>query len=336
MTDGTARGYMRLASLFQRWCGAVRLPFRFDYPQLASWCYMYSLKFTQRTLGAHLAAFKWFADLQGLQWPAPDSSCMRRLARVRRALRLRDPSVEQRSFALTNNWLVSMMAFAGLRRVRDMYTCPLDTLAFWVRVRVAHFAMMRLCEHESGMLRADVQYFQSARRPDSSRSSAGFFTLRVGYLLDGVAPLAARNRKLKLRLHRSPVLPVWEDVSSPGQILLAWLRRVHNRQPTTMLFPDVIDGRVCEVPLSGDAFLRRLRALARAVGMPPDDVARIECRSLRAGGCTDFFAMRVARDAIMLQGGWSSDTVDIYNRPSAFHRWASFAPVVPRFGSELS
>jgi hypothetical protein len=68
--------------------------------------------------------------------------------------------------------------------------------------------------------------------------------------------------------------------------------------------------------------------LATAAGMPLRDVKRIENRSLRAGGCTDFFACGVRREEIMRQGGWTSATVDIYNRPTELFRWKSFAEQV--------
>ena len=311
----------------------MRFKLEFEYEQLSTWAWMYTqgAGFSARSLPGHWSALKWFADLEGLRWPPKDSLCMRKLRRVTRALRLRDPSVETRCFALTNNWLVAMMLQDGLRCVADFYTCPLTVLGFWARVRCAHFAMMRLCEHASGMLFADVQRHESSGTAASL--SAVFFTLRVGYLPAGLAPLYATNRKLKLRSARHPVLPIWNHVSSAGAILRAWISRVHFRQPSvSLLFPAVQDGYVLPVPLSSDAFLRRLRASAAAAGMPPADVKRIESRSLRAGGCTDFFARGLAREAIMRQGGWSSDTVDIYNRPSAFHRWASFSLLGSGFG----
>ena len=330
MTPLTQKGYRRIARLFMRWCSALGMPAQCRYEQLASWAWMYCQRFSQRSLAGHWSALKWWCDTRGLDWPLPDSVCMSRLRRVTRALALRDPTVERRCYALTNNWLVKMMAVDGLRTVDDLRrpSTSLAVLSFWVRVRAAHFAMMRLCEHQNGMLVSDLQRFSAAGVAVGDEAPE-FFTLRVGYLPAGVSPLFATNRKLKLRAARFPVLPIWQDVSSAGLLMDIWLRRLRSEVTSPrMLFPGVRGGSLLPGPLSPSMFLRRLRNVALVAGMPPDDVGRIECRSLRADGCTDFFAMGVARDAIMRQGGWTSKTVDIYNRPTELFRWASFAKQV--------
>ena len=102
---------------------------------------------------------------------------------------------------------------------------------------------------------------------------------------------------------------LWPDGVPAGQCLL----------PVTRF------GTALQRPMSQKHFLRRLRELAQLAGMAEDDVARLEQRSLRAGGCTDAFAGGMLRAAIMRQGGWSSEAVDIYNRPTTSQRWQSFA-----------
>ena len=193
--------------------------------------------------------------------------------------------------------------------------------------------MMRLCEHEHGLHVRDLSLFQVAAAPAASPS--WFFELAVGVLAAGILPRHAANRKLKMRARRLPVLVVWQHPSSAGLLLRVMLRRLSQVAPgyleddAHLLFPDVVRGRVLTEPMSGARFLNRLRGAARRAGMKAVDVKRLECRSLRAGGCTDFHANGVPRGDIMRQGGWTSDTVDIYDRPSTFCKWASFANVLP-------
>ena len=319
----------------------MALPLECKYDQMASWAWHYCEKFSQRSLGTHWAALKWWCDITGRVYPEPETTCMRRLRRVTRALALSDPTVEKRCLALTNNWLVAMQAVDGLTSVESMWRVPLPALAFWTRVRVAHFSMMRLCEHEHGLHVRDLKRFavQNIRaRALLASKATEFFQLAVGALPAELQPRYAANRKLKLRPARHPVLPIFEHVTSAGlllHVLLMRLERIspgHTSSPDVLLFPDVLtqpsgEVRVLPQPVSASRFLARLRRTAKQAGMPVADWKSIECRSLRAGGCTDFFANGIPRQDIMTQGGWTSDTVDIYNRPSAFYRWTSFARV---------
>ena len=77
--------------------------------------------------------------------------------------------------------------------------------------------------------------------------------------------------------------------------------------------------------VSGTAFLRRLRDCLAASGMSADKLKDIHCRSLRAGGCTDYFACGESRERICMQGGWSlhRGAVDKYNRPTPRSRATS-------------
>jgi len=332
VTLGVAKRYARLAFLFARWCMAMGFPVACEYMQLCTWCWLYCTRFSARSLGTHFSAFRWWCDFTGRDFPADGSLCMRKLARVRRALALSDPTVVRRCYPLVNRWLERMQRVDRLVTPVDLERCRLETLAFWVRVRLAHFAMMRGCAHASGMRRDDVEGFVVVDAAGARVVGGDLYELRVGHLEEGLLPRDASNRKLKLRAARRPVIPVWDDVSSAGLLLRVFLRRWHARTPPGGVLLADFSGDVPvqpPAPMSGYCFLSRLRRLARKAGMPPAEVACIEQRSLRAGGCTDFFAMGISREEIMRQGGWTSETVDIYNRPDLFYRWASFAYAGP-------
>ena len=166
-----------------------------------------------------------------------------------------------------------------------------------------------------------------------------YFVLEVGSAPEGLEPRFMANRKLKLRPARFAVLPVWDHVTSVGLILQVMLVRLAKASPggtlsdEQLLFPEVdaTTGRPLRAPVSGARFLARLKRTAEFCGMSSSDRKMLHCRSLRAGGCTDFFANGVSKVAIKGQGGWTSDTVEIYNRPSAFQKWSSFCQFVPGF-----
>ena len=328
MTVRCQKRYRRLFVLFARWCAALGLPVRFEYAQLSSWAWYYSQRFTQRSLPGHWSAFRFCADADGLDFPRPTSLTWRRMTRVMRALRLRDPSVEKRCYPLVWSWLRRMLAVDGITDVSMLFAASfcLYKLVFWSRVLVAHCAMMRACEHASGMCSSDL----SVVATPPSLASAGFwpnyFVLSVGSLPPDLQPRLASNRKLKLRPARSSILPVWFSLESAGLWVFALTRRLRLLDhPDALLFPNVIDGVVSPRPLAGKYFLKRLRLLATGAGMPAAEVTQLEQRSLRAGGCTDAFARAMPRASIQRQGGWTSDAVDIYDRPSQDLSWQSFA-----------
>ena len=120
--------------------------------------------------------------------------------------------MELRCTPLTNNWLVRMMALDGVRSVADLWRCHLNALVFWARVRVAHFAMMRLCEHEDGMQIKNLSRFEvggMAPRFEALCARFGlrteYFVLEVGSAPEGLEPRFMANRK---RPARFAVLPV--------------------------------------------------------------------------------------------------------------------------------
>ena len=335
VTVSVANRYQRIAELFCKWCDLMGLPRLCDTPQLASWAWHYCEFFSWRSLSFHWCALQWWCDVTGNQFPAVGSTRRRLLQRCVRSLALSDPREEKRCFALCVHWLSRMQRADGLTDVASLWTVPLETLVFWTRVCCAHFAMMRLCEHEHGLHLRDLTLYRAS--PSVGASPSFFFELAVGVLAEGILPRHAANRKLKLRARRLPVLVVWQHPTSAGLLVHVMLRRLSKAAPgylengAHLLFPDVARRRVLSQPMSSTRFLHRLRGAARRAGMTAADVARLECRSLRAGGCTDFHANGVPRGDIMRQGGWTSDTVDIYDRPSTFCKWASFAKIVPSF-----
>ena len=83
----------------------------FAFDQLAAWCYHYCNQgFTARSLPGHFSAFKWFAVVEGLEFPERDSTTMERLRRARRALRLRDASEKDPCSVLTSEKIDAMMS----------------------------------------------------------------------------------------------------------------------------------------------------------------------------------------------------------------------------------
>ena len=311
------------------------LPVQYAYAQLASWAWYYAQRFTQRTLPQHWSAFRWCADVDGKVFPLPDSVCWRRMRRVMRALRLRDPTVERRSFALVWRWIRKMMAVDGIRTVQQLQAgLSLAKTIFWARTVTAHTAMMRACEHEEGMSVTDLTLHAT---PGSVGHGywTHFYELAVGAAPLDLQPQLATNRKLKLRAARSCILPTWTSLQSAGlwlhvlgiQVRTAWAACGHpSPHPADeVIFPSVVGGQLVNRPQRASDYLSQLRRLARCAGMPAADVARLEQRSLRAGGCTDAFAWGMPRASIMRQGGWTSDTVDIYNRPTVTDMWSCFS-----------
>lgn len=315
----TQKGYGRLARLFVKFCLALQLEPVCEFEQLSAWSFWYATHYTHRTLWGHFSAFRWWCTTTGRVYPAKGSLCQLRMACVMRALRLRDPSVVLPCTPLVASWLRRMQRRSGIADLQAFWHCDLALLSFWVRILCGHAAMLRLCEHEDGMSVTDVTRM---RRGDG----AEYFVMRVGAIDDGILPKDATNRKIKFRPLRRCVLPISDSPMSAGAVLGVWMARAHPGPCATakkrVLFSAVQGGIVMARPLSAAAFLRRLRDSLTAVGMPPKLVKMTHCRSLRAGGCTDYFAAGESRERICLQGGWSlrSGSVDVYNRPTTGSR----------------
>lgn len=331
VTEKSARRYERVWELFGRWCTALNLPTKCEYAQLSSWAWYYSQEFSQGTLPQHWSAMRWCTEVHGLQ-PSPlsESVCWRQMRRVMRALQLLDPTEEKQCYPLSTQWLLRMMAQEGLTSTEPLHngSLSLDKLSFWARTVAAHCAMMRGCEHASGMLGADLVMARTPRVFADTDFWEFFYVLSVGNLTDDLVPRNASNRKLKLRPARKSVLPAWDSLLSAGLWMWALMRKLHGcAVPTnkSILFPAVRKGLPLQRPLSIKAFMKRLKVCATQAGMPAATVKKLEVRSLRAGGCTHAFAKGMPRAAIQQQGGWAGDSVDIYNRPTTSQRWQSFA-----------
>ena len=304
------------------------MPVAFDYQQLSSWAWYYAQAFSHNSLPGHWSAFRYCADVRGLAFPLSESVCWRRMKRVMRALKLADPTEVVRCFPLIMAWLRRMMAADGIGKAADVSRLPLRTLSFWTRVMVSHCAMLRGCEHKFGMRGADLRLAATPNEFCQANYWGAFYKLQVGRLPDSLQPKDAANRKLKLRPAREAILPVWESLSSAGFWMWELTQRLSHlpTPPASMvLFPDALDDVPSKRPMTIQRFMQRLKICATRAGMPADSVKKLEIRSLRAGGCTDAHANCMPRAAIMRQGGWLSDAVDIYNRPTERQRWQSFA-----------
>ena len=330
MTSVTENEYKRIVSLYFKWCSALGLAREFTFEGLASWAWFYAQHFTQRSLAGHWSAMRLWCVANGRDFPADDSICWRRMTRVTKALRLRDPTTAIRAYPLETVWLRRMLAIDGIHTLSDMWSPELSLfrVVFWARVCTAHSAMLRACEHEQGLLNSHLTLLPAPDASARSAFSGSYFELAVGELPPGMKPIFASNRKLRLRAARDCVLLVYDDVTSAGMWLHVMLKRLYgfDEAPADLcLFPSVEKGRVGRRPMTNAALLKRLRRLARGAGLPQAELSQLELRSLRAGGCTEAFANGMPRTSVMRQGGWTSVAVDIYNRPSLSQRWRTFA-----------
>lgn len=242
-----------------------------------------------------------------MYFPAAGSREHRYIAKYIRGARVRYPHVVRRSTPLTLRLIRMVLADVGVTSARCYDTCSIAVLSFCARLLVAHAAMMRTCAHEAGCLLADVS--------QPAHGAGRFLLLRVGFTV--------RSRKIKLRPARSCILPIVKDVLSCGFALSILIRRAHTSGAvgSHVLFPR---SRLVRSPLPWldmrSAVRAALAAHLAATGRP---VASIDGRSLRAGGATDWFSARAPRWWIKTQGGWLSDAVDIYNRPTDGARFQS-------------
>lgn len=317
VTAKSGSGYEATARSFERFCEVFDMPVAFGYEQISSWMLHYTRQgFTSRSLPGHLSAFRWWADLNELAFPELDSKEWRRLKRAMRALRLRDPSNKAPCTPLTSDWVMAMLRADGFHSLDDMRRAVVDParladFLFWMRLLLSHAAMTRLCEVEEGLFISDVERCVSAK--------GDFYTLRIGYLEDGGIPLFARNRKLKFRLHRFAVLPVLDDTICAASMLDLYFLHVRpealNSGSRLTLLVSATRYTLAP-PLTGKAFLARMRTLAKAAGMDTAMVKKLEYRSLRAGGCTSYFAAGYPARWVADQGGWLSAAMEDYRRPS--------------------
>ena len=67
-------------------------------------------------------------------------------------------------------------------------------------------------------------------------------------------------------------------------------------------------------------FMKKMRRVAQAAGMPAVMLVHLTGHSLRSGGTTDWMASGMSQAEVQRQGGWSSDAILIYDRPQSHHR----------------
>ena len=136
------------------------------------------------------------------------------------------------------------------------------------------------------------------------------------------------NKKSKLKPGRRCVLPFSLEmgISSPGHVLLAYLRRLRTgRGDTALLFP-YIDRRgvVHEgVPFTDADFIKNFKVYLSLAGMDDKRLRRVSNHSFRSGGASDWSIGGMPADFIKRQGGWTSDCYKLYVRPTALHAFTA-------------
>ena len=314
VTVVTANKYTSITQNFLDFCDKFKLQRKCSGENLIAWAVFYAEFYTHRSLWGHFSAFSWYCDVHQLYYPPAGGVERRRLCRVMRALKLRDPTVESPCTPLTSDWLMRMLIVVGVTRFADYSTLSLKWLAFFTRVLVGHACMLRLCAYEFGMDFLDLT---------SGLDRAGkVWQLRVGSIAPGDIPLNARTRKLKFKPERVCVIrAVKGNVLSAGALLEVYQRRVmRHLDKGGALFVDCEGEVISNRAMSARRYLASLRSLATAAGMTAPKVGKLEVRSLRAGGCVDYFGANLPLWWIKQQGGWSSDTVHVYNRPTPLQR----------------
>ena len=254
-----------------------------------------------------MSAWRDVCDERFMYFPAVGSHGHRYISKYLRGARVRFPHTATRSTPLVLALIRLVLLDLGITTIRDYESCSIATLSFCARLLVAHAAMMRTCAHAAGCTVGDVS---------QPRDAAGkFFVLRVGYTVSA--------RKIKLRPPRLCIIPIVPDVLSCGFVLSVLLRRAHTSpsSDSDVLFPRCRSTRAALPWLTMRSAIRA--ALKSRLARDGISVASIDGRSLRAGGATDWFSAHAPRWWIKVQGGWLSDAVDIYNRPTADARFRS-------------
>ena len=267
------------------------------------------------SLMGFVSAWRCYADEHCLFFPARDSRELMRLRQTIKGAQLRYPHEPRRDLPLTLDLLDIVADGLGIRCLNDYNHCKKSTLSFMCRLLVAHQACMRTTEHAGGCTRSDAAEHTA---DDGSK----FMVFRVG--------ARTCDRKIKRRQARFAVLPCADHHLSAGAVLRVFLRLCHHgTRPDGVLFVAYDNGRQTRraAPWSRDLRLLR-RLLAGAPALAASASLNIGRSSLRAGGATDWFACGATREWVALQGGWRSDAIDIYNRPtpsSRLHQVATLA-----------
>ena len=269
-----------------------------------------------KTVYKYLSAWADYAYINNCpNFPFKDTFQRRRINRFITALGKRFPHEPVRDTPLVLNILINVCIYYDIRSPSDLLIVDRSKLVQWARVIAAHDACMRPCEHAKGLRCSDV-----------IDDGLSFITLRVGY--------RSGERKYKQGPGRRAVLNVRLSHLSAGYVLRVLLGRVHGgksrgEHDDRVLFPitarsGLIDESASPRPWGGRlGDLQTLRNACERAGVP--GARRVTGRSLRAGGTTDYFAAGCTSAWIKLQGGWTSNAYEIYNRPSPAQRGAMAA-----------
>ena len=272
--------------------------------------------YTARSLAGRLSSLRRFA--RSLRAPFPDQRSLDWLDVVdqRKALLKIDPTDPNRATVVSVAWLRTVAAHLNLTTIADLYNprCPPWALQMYARAVVCHCCMMRGVESRDGM-----------RMDDITIVTPGFAVLHVAGRYS--------SKKLKMVPGRRCVVPFVAEmgISSPGHVLLAYLRRLRTGcSGDALLFPRINrDGTISELEAETDAdFIRKFKIYLSLAGMDQVRLAKVSNHSFRAGGATDWSIAGMPTDFIMRQGGWAGDGYKIYVRPTALHCFAVAAHMI--------
>ena len=263
--------------------------------------------YTARSLAGRLSSLRRFA--RSLRAPFPDQRSLDWLDVVdqRKALLKIDPTDPNRATVVSVAWLRTVAAHLNLTTIADLYNprCPPWALQMYARAVVCHCCMMRGVESRDGM-----------RMDDITIVTPGFAVLHVADRYS--------SKKLKMVPGRRCVVPFVAEmgISSPGHVLLAYLRRLRTGcSGDALLFPRINrDGTISELEAETDAdFIRKFKIYLSLAGMDQVRLAKVSNHSFRAGGATDWSVGGLSEMEIAEQGGWTSRALRRYIRPQGHH-----------------
>ena len=230
------------------------------------------------------------------RWLYPGTVARRRVKKFMDGIANRFPHVPVGTAPLCLAELTHVAASFHITSAASLWSCSKRHLSQWARIITAHDACLRPVEHSQGCRLSDVT------------DCGGYIRFRVGHRED--------ESKYKHR-PRFAVLPVQITHLSAGYVLRILGLRIHPESKRSagndpVLFRAGPRTRAAE-PWS--AAFKRLKSLAAEAGV---NVATGRC--LRAGGATDLFANGAPEWFVKQQGGWRSNAVERYNRPTTGQR----------------
>ena len=330
ITDTTKASYRRITLTFFTFCTRMGLARQFRFMQINAYFEFYvsseHCNKANTSLMGFIPAWRWYADEHNMFFPSKDS---REFARIRRSIKgcqLRYPHAKRSDTPVTLSVIDYVASRLGISSFDDYFTCSKSTLCFMARLLVGHAACMRTMEHAGGCLTSDVLFPRGYAGGKWFNSPLGQIARRTAVLPSYVIFRVGEDpcsRKIKRRPARLAVLPCSYNYLSAGAVLLVLLRRGGYTGGPQVLFSDFVFNLRADQAAPWSRHRTQLLQLLRAAPSSLDigDI-RLGRSSLRAGGATDWFACGATREWVQAQGGWLSDAVDIYNRPTAASRFA--------------